>query len=82
MLTNEDIQKLASILATKEDIKELRQDVDGLRETVQALAISVDGLVKAVTDLNTEYASVKNQLNRHEKWLQQVAEKLDIKLEY
>ena len=58
MLTNEDIQKLTSVLATKDDIKELKQDIDGLRENIQILVVSVDGLVKAVTDLNTEYASV------------------------
>jgi len=82
MLTNEDITKIASIVATKEDIRDLKQDVSGLRESVQTLTVSVDKLVKAVGDLKTEYVMVKNQVDRHEKWFHQVADKLGIKLEY
>ena len=82
MLTSEDIQKLMAVLATKEDLNDLRQDVNGLRESVQALTISVDRLVSAVSDLKTEYAAITNQIDRHEKWLHQIAEKLGIKLEY
>lgn len=82
MLTNEDIQKIVEVVATKEDIKDLKQDIDGLREQVQALTISVDKLVKAVDDLRTDYVAITNQVNRHEKWFQQIAGKLGIKLEY
>lgn len=82
MLTNKDIQKLMEVLATKEDVKELKQDVNGLREMVQTLVISVDKLVKAVSDLKTEYVAITSKVNRHEKWIQQIAEKLEIKLEY
>lgn len=82
MLTNEDIKKLSEVLATKEDIKDLKEDVDGLREMVQSLVVSVDKLVKAVSDLKTEYAAITNQINRHEKWIEQIADKLGLKLEY
>ena len=51
MLTNEDITKIASIVATKEDVRDLKQDVSGLRESVQTLTVSVDKLVKAVVIL-------------------------------
>ncbi len=81
MLTNEDIKKIVEVVATKEDINELKQDMAGLRESVQALTISVDKLVKAVDDLRTEYVAITNQINRHEKWIHQLAEKLGIKLE-
>jgi len=82
MLTEEDIKKLLEVLATKKDIGELKQDIDGLRETVQTLVVSVDKLVKAVSDLKTEYSAIANQLSRHDKWIHQLAEKLNIKLEY
>jgi predicted nucleic acid-binding Zn-ribbon protein len=82
MLTNEDVKKLIEVLATKEDIKDLKQDVDGLREIVQALVVSIDKLVKAVSDLKTEYVAITNQVSRHEKWFQQIAEKLGMKLEH
>jgi len=29
-----------------------------------------------------EYSAMNSQLNRHEKWIRQVAEKLEIKLDY
>jgi len=82
MLTNEDIQKIISVVATKEDVESLKQDVNGLRESIQSLVISVDKLVKSVDDLKTEYIAVNNQISRHEKWLLQIAEKVGIKLEY
>lgn len=61
---------------------EIKQDIDGLREMVQSLVVSVDKLVKAVTDLKTEYAAITNKVDRHEKWFQQIADKLGMKLEY
>jgi len=82
MLTNKDIKKLVEVFATKEDIRDLKQDIAGLREAVQALTISVDKLVKAVEDLRLEYTAIIAQINRHEKWIKQIAEKLGIKLEY
>ena len=82
MLDEKDIQRLIEVFATKEDIKDIKKDIVGLRESVQALTISVDKLVKAVDGLKTEYAMVKNQVDRHEKWFHQVADKLGIKLEY
>jgi len=90
--TKEDLEKLATqnsvdsisalVISNKQEINELKKDVDALRESIQALTVSVDSLVKAVGDLKTEYVMVKNQVNRHEKWLHLVAEKLGIKLEY
>jgi archaellum component FlaC len=82
MLTDEDIQKLAGVLATKDDICEIKEDLNGLRESVQSLTISVDRLVKAVSDLRTEYAAIINQVNRHEKWFQMIADKIGVKLDY
>lgn len=75
-------EKAFEVFATSDDIKELKQDIDGLREMVQSLVVSVDKLVKAVSDLKTEYVAMNNQLTRHEKWIQQLAEKMGIKLEY
>ena len=46
MLTNEDIQKIIEVVATKEDVNDLKQDIAALRESVQALTISIDKLAK------------------------------------
>jgi len=49
---------------------------------IQSLTIAIDKLVKAVENLRSEYFAIKSQLDRHEKWIHQIAEKLGIKLEY
>ena len=61
---------------------EIKQDMDGLRESIQGLAVSVDKLVKAVADMHQEYVMITGKIDRHEKWFQQIAEKLGMKLEY
>jgi len=95
MLTNKDIQKLVEVFATKKDLaklltmeefgnfrKEIKQEFSDLREVVQALAVSVDKLAKVVDDLREEYVAITSKIDRHEKWLHQLADKLGIKLEY
>lgn len=96
MLDDKDIQKLKEVLATKEDIEkisievisnkeeivELKQDVAGLREMLQSLIVSVDKLVKSLGDLREEYLAISFKVDKHEKWFQQIADKLGLKLEY
>jgi len=82
MLTNEDIQKIISVVATKEDITKLDEKVDSLRETMQGLAVSVDKFVGAIDDLKQEYKMAIAQTDRHEKWIKQIAGKVGIQLEY
>ncbi len=80
MLTDQDIKQLASVLATKDDIADLKQDIDGLKESVQALIISIDGILKKLDTLNTEFLSITNKVNRLEEWIKMVAEKTGVKL--
>jgi uncharacterized coiled-coil DUF342 family protein len=82
MLTDEDIKKIIEFVATKEDVRELKEDISGLRESVQALTISIDKLAKVVEDLHQEFTAIAAKVDRHEKWIQQIAQKLGIKLEY
>jgi len=87
MLTDKDIAKLTSVLATKQEVieiktelAEVRKDIDGLRETVQGLLSAVDKLVQAIHELRTEYSAMGLQLNRHEKWIKEIAGKVGVKL--
>ena len=81
MLTDQDIKKLSAVLATKEDIKDSREENDALQENVQALTMAVDGLAKAISDLRAEYAAIANRSAGHDKWILQLAEKVGLKLE-
>ncbi|MFA5997583.1 MAG: hypothetical protein WC791_03810 [Candidatus Paceibacterota bacterium] len=62
MLTTEDIQKLSSILATKEDVKEIRDysereftflktEIKEIKEDVEGLRESLQGMIVATDNL-------------------------------
>lgn len=68
MLTNEDIQKLSEIVATKDDVEELKEKTNSLEESIQTLIISVDKLTKTIENFNQEYVFTNSKLARHEKW--------------
>lgn len=70
------------VVVVKEDVKEMKATLSELQETVHELVGAVDKLAKAVDDLRIEYSSMAMQLTRHEKWIQKLAEKLGLKLEY
>jgi len=80
--TKEDFYKLATLEEFDQFRNEVKQEFSSLREVVQALSLAIDKLVKAVEDLSQEYVMITLKVDRHEKWLHQVAEKLGIKLEY
>ena len=93
MLTNDDIQKLIEVFATKEDFAKLitrdefgqfRKEIDNeftnLREAIQALTVSVDKLAKAVGDIRQEYVAISAKVDRMEKWIHQIAKKVGIEL--
>jgi len=79
MLTPEDIQKLAEVFTTKEDFSGFR---DEYRNDFSDLQTSVDNYAKKANDYYQEMVMMNQKLNRHEKWIQQLANKLEIKLEY
>lgn len=78
MLTNEDIVKLSAVLATKEDIKEVKAEIAEVRESLNLLTNSVDALAKVVKDLQVEYSAVLNKVNRMEEWIKKASAKLGI----
>lgn len=79
---DDQFKRAFEVFATKEDLNNLEEKVDGLREMMQVLVSSVDKIVKELSDLRIEYHAVNNQLTRHEKWIQVIAEKVGIKLAF
>jgi len=80
MLTDQDVSKLTGLLATKEDISDLKQEIDGLKQSVNALTISIDGILKRLETLNIEFLSITNKVNRLEEWIKLLADKTGVKL--
>jgi len=74
--------RLLAFVATQDDIKDIKSEMVELRKTVESLTRAVDRLAKVVDNLRIEYASLMNQVNRHEKWFQLIADKVGVKLEY
>ncbi len=79
MLTDDDIQKLITVVATKEDLTQLKES---LRQDFSDLQTSIDAYAKKANDYFQEMVMFSRKLERHEKWLQQLAQKLEVKLEY
>lgn len=80
MLTDQDIDKLTSVLATKRDVEEIKSDLADLKETVQGLVVAGDAVSKTISDLSLEYAAVSSQVSRHDNQIKQIATKIDLKL--
>lgn len=86
LATKEDLNNFSVKLLPREEFEnfkiEIKEDINSLREMIQTLVVSVDKLVGAVDNLTQEYVMVTNKMDRLEKWLHQVADKVGIKLEY
>jgi hypothetical protein len=77
---NEDYKELIEYLDQKfgkvdTDFKELKDNFNLLQTSVDAYAVKADTYFQEMTMLS-------GKVNRHDKWLFQIAEKLGIKLEY
>jgi len=81
MLTNEDVQKLIEVFATREEVANLVTKED-LRDAVSELQSSIDAYAKRADAYFQEMVALSHKVARHEKWIQVLAEKLGVKLEY
>lgn len=83
MLTDKDIEKIIEaeqkVFATKADLEGMKDD---LREDFSKLETSVDNYAKKADTYFQEMVALSHKVDKHEKWLHQIAEKLGIKLEY
>lgn len=80
MLDDKDINKLTAVLASKQDVEEIKGELSSLKELVQGLIVATDSMAKSIDKLVAEYAAISVQLSRHDKWIKQLAEKAGIKL--
>ena len=81
MLDDKDIQKLIEVFATRDEMKDM---VDNLvtKEEFSNLQTSVDAYAKKADTFFQEMVMLSHKVDRHEKWFHQIAEKLGMKLEY
>jgi predicted nucleic acid-binding Zn-ribbon protein len=63
MLTTEDIKKLTSLLATKEDFKEVKSDIASLKSDMKDVKGDVASLKSDMKDVKGDVASLKTELD-------------------
>jgi len=87
---NDKLDKVIEVMATKDDIADLRAEMATKKE-LQALdekftrkfqenLLATEGLMKPLSELKMEYTGMMLQLSRHEEWFRILAEKAGIKL--
>ncbi len=81
MLSDEDIQKLIEVFATKEDLKEMVKNLS-TKNDFNNLLNAVDAYAKKADTYFQEMVMLAHKVDRHEKWLQQIANKLGLELDY
>lgn len=80
MLEPQDIQKLLEVLATKEDIRDVKDNLDSVEDILSNLVTATDRLVGRTEMLNQEYLVLKDRDSRYERWFLQIAEKVGVTL--
>ena len=81
MLDDKDIQKLIEVFATKDDLNNAVANLT-TKEDFNNLLTSVDAYSKKADTYFQEMILLTRKVDRLEKWLHQVADKIGIKLEY
>jgi len=81
MLTNSDVEKLIEVFATRDEVKEILATLS-TKDDFSKLLTSVDIYAGKADKYFQEMLLLANKVDRHEKWLHQIAGKLGVKLEY
>jgi CRISPR/Cas system CMR-associated protein Cmr5 small subunit len=81
---NAKLDRVIDAMVTKGEFEEFRSEVlsdtADLKETINHLATSMDKLLKVLTDLQVEYAAIKMQMTRYDRWFKELAEKVGLEL--
>jgi len=78
---DERFGKLFEVFATKEDLEGAVRNIS-TKEDFNNLLNAVDDYAKKADAYFQEMVALTHKVDRHEKWLHQLAEKLGVKLEY
>lgn len=83
MFDDKDIQKIIEanrkVFPSKEDFESFKEEI---KQSFSDLQTSVDAYAKKADTYFQGMVMLAHKIDRHEKWFQQIAEKLGMKLEY
>lgn len=80
MLDDKDIQKLIEVFATRDEVA-TKQDIEELKKDFANLQTSVDAYAKKADTYFQEMVMLAHKVDKLEKWIHRIAEKVGIKLE-
>jgi len=81
MLDDKDIGKLIDVFATKEDLKKSVENLT-TKDDFNRMMLALDNYANKADAYFQEMVALTHKVDRHEKWILQLAEKLGLKLEY
>ena len=67
---------------TDKRFTEIDRRLEAIEQRIDQLVNSIDKLTKSMSIYHDEYVALTAKVDKHEKWFQQVAEKLGLKLNY
>jgi uncharacterized coiled-coil DUF342 family protein len=79
MLTDEDIKKLIEVFATREEVA-TKMDLDSLRQDFSNLQTAVDNYAKKADTYFQEMVMLSHKVDKMDKWIHQIAEKVGLEL--
>lgn len=83
MITDQDVQKIitagSQVFATKAELSQLEGRID---DKFEKLLAALDGYARKADTFMQELVVTRHQVERHDKWLHLIADKLGVKLEY
>lgn len=93
-LTDADIKKLSAVLATKDDIASVQSDIiqldnrmikveermEAFEKRHEEMLKLIDKISQRLDGLDHEYVAFKLTMDRHERWIKEIAEKSGVTL--
>jgi len=70
---------MQKVFATKNEMQDFREE---MQKNFSDLQTAVDAYAKKADAYFQEMVLLSHKVDRHEKWMHQIAEKLNLKLEY
>jgi len=81
MLEDKDIQKMIEVFLTRDEFNEAISNL-ATKEDINKIYSAIDAYAKKADAYFQEMVMLSHKVDRHEKWIKQLADKLGVKLEY
>lgn len=79
---SEDDKYMKLFRYLREEMAAVHTEIQSVNQNVDAIRGLIDVVAKEHEDEQTERLAMNHQLDRHEHWIEQLAEKLDVTLDY